>query len=201
MRARPVITRILLLLTVSSFLVTLFVLAISAGLSGTPYTTVDAAGRPLGFNDPIFSSHVPVLIRNIRPQALATPEALYLMVQGILTVIAAAWLASPTSERSRRIRWFFLSQAILFPFGILGMLFSPVIARDLLRGGLDRESFTDGASALFLAQPFWVAVALTAFFTLPGRPALPDRARFDRPGSPPDRMSPDDPDARHRLPS
>lgn len=199
MRARPVIVRLLLLLTASSFLFTLLVLAISAGLSGTPYNAVDAAGRALGFNDPIFGSHVPVLIRNIRPQALATPEALYLIVQGILTVVAAAWLASPAGNRSQGIRWFFLSQTLLFPFGILGMLFSPVIARDLLRGGLDRESFTDGAAALFLAQPFWVAVALTAFFTLPRTQTLPGRARSDRPGSPPGATSLDDPDAHHRL--
>lgn len=199
MRTRPAIVSILLLLTVASFLATIFVLADSASLAGTPYNTVDAAGRSLGFNDPIFASHLPILIRHLRPRALGTPEAFYLELQAILTLGAIAWLASPNWNRSKGVRWFFLSQTFLFPLGILGMLFSPFIARDLVRGGLDRESFTDGPAALLLAQPFWVAVALTAFFTLPGRPALPDRARSDRPGSPPGTESPGDPDAHHRL--
>ncbi|MFO1459445.1 MAG: hypothetical protein U1G08_08540 [Verrucomicrobiota bacterium] len=199
MRARPVITWILLLLTVTSFLITLLVLAVSSGLSETPFNATDAAGRPLGFNDPIFPSHLPILIHHLRPRALGTLEALYLELQGIMILVAIAWLASPCWNRSPTIRWFFLSQTILFPLGILGMLFSPLIARDLVRGGLDRESFTDAAAALFLAQPFWVAVALTAFFTLTGRPALPDPAKPDPLESPPGTTPPADPDVHRTL--
>jgi hypothetical protein len=200
-QARPVIVRILLLLTAASFLFTLFVLAISAGLSGTPYNATDATGRPLGFNDPILGSHIPILIRNLRPRALVTPEAIYLMAQGILTLAAAAWLLSPTWNRSRKLRWFFLSQVLLFPLGILGMLFSPVPFWDSFRGGLDRESFTDGAAALLLAQSFWVAVAWTAFVTLPTKPAPGAPARPDPRESPPETTPPDDPDAHRTHPS
>lgn len=152
-----------------SFIVFVTVVILRLGLGATPFTTTDSVGRPMGFNDRLSAEHYLIMVRNFPPGDLFEQKYAYEWLLAIAHIAGAGLLLAGKSISTRTIRWFFVVQAIVFPFGILASPLLPLMAFGFLTGsGADRESFVDVPFILMVTHPVWVLTSLYIAFALRG---------------------------------
>ncbi len=131
-----------------------------AGLANTPYQTVDSAGHAMGFNGSFSAEHYGIAFRNFTFAALLKQMSPYDWLLLLMQIIGASLLLRTAWSTRRFTRRFFACQLFLFPLGWLGFLYLPMLAWDLFRDGLDRESFIDIPFLWLTAQPVWIAFSV-----------------------------------------
>lgn len=148
-----------LVLVVASLVVTLLVVALDAGMSNTPWETVDSAGHTMGFNDRLSLEHYRIALSHFRFSTLATLSHLYSDLLILVQAVALVALLRSRGPEALGLRWFLGLQGLLFPLGWLTLVFLPTHIRDVLRGAETREGFIDVPFVVVTAQPVWVAVS------------------------------------------
>ena len=159
-----------LLLGLVSFSMLVFAASVllRVGIANTPYETQDSLGGRMGFNDRFTAEHYGIILTNFRIQTLFELEYLYEWFLFAMHLAGARLLVSSVYYDRRKTRWFFISQAVLFPFGWLGFVCLPGIVAGIAQLTLDREGFIDIPFFWCTAQPVWIATSLIIAFSLPG---------------------------------
>lgn len=153
-------TRLLpVVLVVASLVVTLLVVALDAGMTNTPWETVDSAGHAMGFNDRLSAEHYRIALSNFRFSTLGTWPYAYSDLLIMAQVLALFWLLRTPGSVRPGLRWFLGLQGLLFPLGWLTLVSLPRQIRDILGGAETREGFIDVPFVVVTAQPVWVAVS------------------------------------------
>ena len=153
-------TRLLpVVLVVASLVVTLLVVALDAGMTNTPWETVDNAGHAMGFNDRLSAEHYRIALSNFRFSTLGTWPYAYSDLLIMAQVLALFWLLRTPGSVRPGLRWFLGLQGLLFPLGWLTLVSLPRQIRDILGGAETREGFIDVPFVVVTAQPVWVAVS------------------------------------------
>lgn len=158
---------LLLSLVLLNLVVFMASVVLRVGIDNTPSETRDSLGATMGFNDRFSAEHYGIILTNFRIQTIFELEYLYEWFLFAMHLVGAKLLVSSVYF-GRRTRWFFLSQAVLFPFGWLGFACLPGIVAGIAQLTLDREGFIDIPFVWFTAQPVWIATALIIAFSLPG---------------------------------
>lgn len=153
----------------SSFIIFAAAVVLRVGIGATPYETTDGAGHPMGFNDPLHAGHYLIMVRNFNPVELLKPEYAYEWILLAAHVLGAWILLSCGAVCSRGARWFFAGQAVLFPIGLPGLIFLPVLLVPFFTGSMDREGFVDLPFIMAITQPVWVFTSLYIAFRLRGK--------------------------------
>ena len=167
-------------LVLFSFMVFAASVVLRAGIANTPGETRDSLGRTMRFNDRFSAEHYGIIVENIRIQTLFDVEYLYEWFLLAMHLTGARLLMSSVHFGRKQARWFFLSQAVLFPFGWLGFFCLPGIVAGIAQLSLDREDFVDIPFVWFTAQPVWIATALIIAFSLPRRISPPQNRECRR---------------------
>ena len=85
------------MLVLISIAVTVFAVVLRVGLGDTPYETVDSAGRPMGFNDPLSAEHLLIMAGNFTLGAFFRWEHAYTWLLLAMQLAALYVLISPRS--------------------------------------------------------------------------------------------------------
>ena len=160
--------RSLALLVLASFTVFVSAVVLRLGIGATPFDTTDSVGRPMGFNDPLHAEHYLAMVRNFNPTELLKFEYIYEWVLFGAHILGAGLLISSGPVCSRRTRWFFATQALIFPFGLPALIFLPSLITTLVTGHIDREGFVDIPFILAVTQPVWVVTSIIITVALRG---------------------------------
>lgn len=147
-----------------SFVFQSVVMLLQAGYFSTPSGTADSAGNELGFNNPVTSGLIWIIITHISLKGLFTFGGSYFLLCPLAHLIGL-WLIWMNVSRRRRIL-FFGAQTVLFPLGWIPMLwFAPVMTLTAMFGMFDGESITDGPINMIFAHTTWweIAVGMCAY--------------------------------------
>ncbi len=152
--------------------------AFYAGLDATPPGTVDSAGRPMEFNDPLSPEHLLIALRHATSSGTVAALGVYDWVLVAAHLLVIALLLTPRPRKwLARLCW---SQVLLFPLGLFGVAvlitapFGPIG-----RGTVDRETFTDAAGFVCIDQGFWLLTSLIIGWRVSRKikpPASPDHS-------------------------
>lgn len=139
--------------------------AFRIGLSGTPYDTMDSAGRTMGFNDRFSAEHYSIALLNF--QILRSFELENLYDWALFTMhVAAAILLHRFSRKPLPLLFFFAFQLALFPLSIVFLLYQPFYTYEIITLSATRESFIDVPFMLVMTQPPWLIVSGTITYLI-----------------------------------
>jgi hypothetical protein len=151
-----------------SFAIFTFIVVLRLGLGATPYSTTDSLGRPMGFNDPLFTEHYFIMASNFNAADLFKFERWYEWLLAAAHIVGAGLLWKGAHISVRAARWFFASQMFLFPFGVIAIVFLPLLVVGSVFNRADRESFVDVPFIIMIAHPVWLLTSLYITFALHG---------------------------------
>jgi hypothetical protein len=142
---------------------------IRLGLGNTSYDTADSLGRTMGFNDLLYAEHYRIIVGNFRPSDLFRLEHWYEWLLLAAQLVGVCLLLGRSTTTNRLTRWYFASQALLFPFGVFFAFFAPLMMYGLLMGQRsDRESFVDIPFVMVVGQGSWLLIATLIAFAMKG---------------------------------
>jgi hypothetical protein len=160
--------RRLALLVLASFMVFALAVVLRLGIGATPYNATDSADRPMGFNDPLHAEHYLIMLRNFSLKDFLKPEYIYEWILLAAHIVGAALLLSCGPACRRATRFFFVAQAVLFPFGVLAVPGLPFIAAEFFTSRMDREGFVDIPFIIAVTHPIWVVTSIIIAVALRG---------------------------------
>ena len=163
-----IFNRRLALLVLASFLIFAAAVVVRLGISATPYEATDSVGRTMGFNDPLSAEHFAIMIRNFSPTNFLRIEHAYDWLLFAMQAAGAGLLLAAPRVSVRATRWFFASQAAIFPLGLMFCWLPPVFAFGIFTSSMDREGFIDIPFIPAVAQGTWVLTSLILLFALRG---------------------------------
>ncbi len=154
--------RVLKFLMMVNLGLTLFAIALGAGVTRIPWDTPDSHGRIYNFNDPMSFEHFRTAVRSVSIRGLVAEAGVY---GGALVVVQFIGIGL-LSRRAAGVSWwgrgFFYAQTVLFAGGWLLLLGLPFVLFEAVRTGFDRELFTDGIPVWIFLQTPWVVLSFIA---------------------------------------
>ncbi|MBI1175965.1 hypothetical protein GC207_00840 [bacterium] len=142
-----------------SFLFQSAVLLLQAGYFSTPGGTPDSAGHKLGFNNPITSGLIWIMLTHISLKGLFAIGGWYFWLCPLAHLIGLRLIWTNASRKNRIA--FFGVQTVLFPLGWIPMFwFTPVMTLAAMFGTFDGESITDGPINMFFAHTTWWEISI-----------------------------------------
>jgi hypothetical protein len=152
-------------LILASLAVQLAVALLEVGHDATPYGTTDAAGRKLGFNDPITFGHLLIMLSNVTFKAFVLAVESYALF-GYFLHLGALVLIWNSKLTHGVCQGFFGAQLLLFPMGWNPLAWLMWIAV-LPVGPIDGEAIQDGPfNAGFATVSWWAASGIIFFWAL-----------------------------------
>lgn len=139
---------------------TLFAIALGAGINGIPRGIPDSHGRFFGWNDPMSFEHFRIGMNSVSVRGMIKEAGPYGAAFVVMQILGIYISSRTTRTMSRFGRIFYASQGVLFAGGWGLLLLLPFALFFAIRGGIDAEFFDDGPSVWMYPQASWVVLSL-----------------------------------------